>query len=78
MYPPEQVRRALQDARSTGLCFDDAWPGALAGLKSHGRDRAAWRRALEETRSAWEAAYARSQAPAWFDVLEDVLEEIAA
>jgi hypothetical protein len=63
-FPPRDLRVRLEDARSRGLSFDDAWTEAMGGVRFprgggttdvHGRY--AWREALSATREEWRRAY---------------------
>jgi hypothetical protein len=56
----ELIREELTAARERGVPFELAWPRAVdeaLGLLPH-QHRGHWARALEDTRSAWAAAYA--------------------
>lgn len=60
-HPPVAVRVILAQARDLGADFDAAWPVALGRIvddEDHGGGEG-WRNALECTRHAWDAAYAR-------------------
>jgi hypothetical protein len=59
--PAELLGHALADARRAGDRFDAAWTTALSGATADlpADERARWRAALHETRSAWQAAWER-------------------
>jgi hypothetical protein len=73
--PVEALRRRLELARDAGDAFEVAWPTAIEATVAELRgrfERESWRVALDETRRAWEAAYAGAPGDAgvWLLLLE--------
>jgi hypothetical protein len=63
MTPPTVLRERLATARSGGLGFEEAWPGALAAAVNAAQwEREEWRDILSGMVETWRAAWERRDA----------------